>query len=60
MKYYDAVLAYEDEDGLFPPSLFRFPVQPLSDPVNESATQHCKEYVQTDPESWNLLKDDTP
>ena len=27
-------------------------------PVNNSASQNCKEYVQTKPESWTVLKDD--
>ena len=54
---YDAVVLYADEHcGSFP--RFRLPAHSLTNPAGaKSVNQKCKEYVRTDPESWNLLKD---
>ena len=53
---YDAVVAYADESC---PSYssFRLPVELVPNPVNERASQNCKEYIWTDPTYWTVLKD---
>ena len=57
---YDAVLKYANQFiGSF--SSFRLQIHhPLIYPGNKLVNQNCKEYVRTNQESWNLLKDDTP
>ena len=54
----NAVLAYLDEYSVSFNS-FRLPTQLISNPANKSAssTENWKEYVQTDPKSWAVLKD---
>mmetsp|Transcript_14101 Transcript_14101/g.29807 ORF Transcript_14101/g.29807 Transcript_14101/m.29807 type:complete len:96 (-) Transcript_14101:532-819(-) len=55
---YDAVVAYGDECSESYSSC-RLPSHLVPNPVNETATIHknCKEYIQTDPTCWNVLKD---
>lgn len=55
---YDTVLTHADEHGVSFP-ICGVPIHLLSNPTNQSANQKCKEYVRTDLESWNLLKDST-
>ena len=55
---YDAVVAFADECSESYSS-FRLPSHLVPNPVNETATIHenCKEYIQTDPTCWTVLKD---
>ena len=56
MRYY-AVLAYDADECSPLYSSFRLPAQLVPKPVNETASQNCKKYIQTELERWTVLED---